>query len=240
MENPSILILHGWNLSSAVFEPLVDQFRSHGYKTYCIDLPGFGTSITPLKPLYLSDYVNFVTDFIKKKKLLKTVLVGHSFGGRIGIKIAAQNSGIIRALVLTGTPGYNPVPRLKIKFFLILAKAGRLIFSIPFLKVYQDIVRRFLYKAAQATDFYHTDIKMRQTFKNIISEDLKIYQKMIKTPTLLLWGEDDTIVPVAIARQMVKIIPQSRLKIISSRKHNLPYRQPQIFAQCVIDYLKTL
>lgn len=233
-----ILILHGWNLSKGKYQPLVDEFKKSGYEIEAIDLPGFGQSPLPQKPLVLSDYVNFVEKYIKEKRWKEVLLIGHSFGGRIGIKLASQNPSYMKALILTGTPGYNPVRQSKILFFLTLAKIGNIIFALPLLNNFKIITRRLLYKAARASDFYNTDINMQDTFKNIVSEGLVEYMHKINMPTLLIWGEGDKIVPLSIADKMKQVIPNSHLKVIKDARHGLPWTHPQIFADRVIQFLK--
>ncbi len=235
-----ILILHGWNLSAAKFDPLVSELNIRGYKVYCPDLPGFGKSKIPDKPHTLSDYIQFVINFLKKNKLNKIIIIGHSFGGRIGIKFASEYSQHIEHLILTGAPGINPVPKGKILLFLYLAKIGKIIMSLPILSNLTAVMRKILYKAAGASDFYHTNEKMRETFKNVIKEDLTSYMKKIKSKTLLLWGENDGIVPLSIARKMQDMIHNSRLEILPNTRHGAPWTNPELFANMVEKYINNL
>lgn len=240
MKNIPILILHGWNLSSDRFLPLKIEFEKRGYTVFCPDLPGFGENKTPQKPLYLSDYVNFVEKYIEENKLKKITLIGHSFGGRIGIKLAAQNSEYLHALILTGTPGIIPVPKSKVIFFLYLSKVGKIIFSLPILNLFKYKAQKFLYRFAKATDFYNTNEQMRETFKNIVKENLEIYLPEINTPTLLLWGKGDKIVSIDIAEKMNKLIKNSKLVEIKEARHGVPWTHPKEFIKEVDNFLETL
>ncbi|MBI2611415.1 alpha/beta hydrolase [Candidatus Gottesmanbacteria bacterium] len=232
-----ILILHGWNLSAEKFAPLVNELRIKGFNAQASDLPGFGTSPKPKNPLTLSDYVRYVDKYVKSKNWSEIVIIGHSFGGRLAIKLASQNPKFLKALILSGAPGYNPVPKLKILFFLSLAKLGNAIFALPILKNFSTLSRHFLYRAAQATDFYNTDKNMRDTFKNIVKEELVDYMAQIKVPTLLIWGENDLIVPVSIAKKMSKVIPNAKLTVIPDARHGAPWTHPKEFVESVIKFL---
>ena len=227
-------------MSASSFESLQKEFTARGYKTYCMDLPGFGSSKPPDRSLTLSDYVIFIEDYLKEKKLDKIILIGHSFGGRIGIKLAVSNPKKLSALILTGAPGINPVPRIKTLFFLTMAKIGNIIFSPPFLSIVRNMARKFLYRAARASDFYHTHAGMRETFKNVIKEDLKPYRSKINIPVLLLWGREDKIVPVGIAQKMNKLIKRSKLVIIPCARHGLPWTHPDLFVENTEKFLKEL
>lgn len=233
MKNIPILILHGWNLSALKFVPLQDELRKRGYNSICIDLPGFGSTDKPKNPLYLSDYVKYVIDFLQRQQIKKVVLIGHSFGGRIGIKLASENPQLLRALILTGTPGITPVPRSQVVIFIFLSKLGKIIFSLPLLSLFQKNARKLIYRLAKASDFYNTDQEMRETFKNIVKENLTPYLPKINIPTLLLWGSEDKLVPVKIAEKMKEMIYASRLVIIKNARHGLPWTHPDEFAKAV-------
>lgn len=237
MKNIPILILHGWNLSEAKFKPLQNEFIKRGFEVLCPDLPGFGKNKPPEKSLVLADYGNFVKKFLIKNKLNKIILIGHSFGGRISIKFVAENPKLFQSLILTGAPGITPVPKSKVIFFIFLAKVGRKLFSLPFFSLFQSKARQLLYSIAHATDFYNTNEKMRDTFKNIVKEDLVPYLSQINVPTLLLWGAEDKIIPVRIAEEMNKLIKNSKLVVVDNARHGVPWTHPKEFTDEVEKFL---
>jgi len=99
-------------------------------------------------------------------------------------------------------------------------------------------MRKILYRTAGASDFYHTKENMRQTFKNIVREELSPYLKKINTPTLLLWGRDDGIVPLSVAFRMSKTISRVQLQIINEAKHGVPWTHPEEFSRHLDRFLK--
>lgn len=230
VKNP-IVILHGWNLSASHFESLINELKARKFKVYCPDLPGFGQMQKPSKSLFLSDYVTYVEQYLKTNKLKDSILIGHSFGGRISIKLAAYNNTKIKSLILAGVPGINPVPRAKVVFFIALSKIGNTLFSIPILSSFKNPARKILYKLARASDFYNTDVALAQTFKNIVAEDLSHLLADIKVPTLLLWGANDNIVPIEIASRMSKLIPHAQFSIIPNARHGVPWTHPKLFEE---------
>lgn len=238
MKNIPILILHGWNLSASKFLSLTTEFKKRGYKIYCPDLPGFGKAKLSKKSWFLSDYTDYTKNLLAKNKLNKIIFIGHSFGGRIGIKFAAQNPDLLQALILTGAPGINPVPTIKVQLFLVLAKLGKLVFSLPFLSPAKDLFRKFLYNTANSSDYYHTNDYMLETFRNTVKETLIPYMSQINTPTLLLWGSEDKIIPLSIAQRMQNIIKNSKLEIINNARHGVPWTHPKEFADEVENFLQ--
>jgi pimeloyl-ACP methyl ester carboxylesterase len=170
----SVIVLHGWGLSAGTFAPLQVLLEKKGYRVYVPDFPGFGKSKTPLTPVNLSFYVRFLHTFIQKHAITNPVLIGHSFGGRVALKYQYAYPGIVRALIFTGTPGFTPTARKRLIFFILLAKIGKGIASIPPFCFFQKSIRSWYYYLAGARDYYRAKGVMQDTFKNIVQEELSI------------------------------------------------------------------
>ncbi len=239
MKHP-IVILHGWGLSAKTFAPLIALFRSHGFPVWAPDLPGFGNTKIPLKPLGLSDYVKFLSDYMQTERIVNPIVIAQSFGGRVALKYQATYPGRIHALVLTGTPGFTPVSRKKIVLFITIAKIGKLFFLIPFVSLLRDRVRSWYYYVVGARDYYRAEGVMRETFKRIVREELVTSMKKVHVPTLLVWGADDIIIPVSIARKMNKTIENSKLIVIPDSGHGVSYKNPKEFFRSIYDFLRSL
>lgn len=237
---PSIVILHGWGLSASRFAPLAKVFAKKGYRVVVPDFPGFGKSKMPARPYSLSDYSAFVHSYLGKKKLSRMILLGHSFGGRVALKYCDMYGNDLAGLVLTGTPGVTPVPRKRLFLFIVLAKLGKLFFSIWPLTLVQQKIRLWYYYLVGAREFYRAEGVMRETFKKIVKEDLMQYMKRIDVPTLLVWGALDAITPVWIGERMHKEIKRSKLVIIPNRDHGVPFRDPGLFVSYVEEFLRSL
>lgn len=240
MSKPTIVILHGWGLSGKRFLPLAGVLKKNGYQVFAPDFPGFGESELPSRPFTLSDYVNFLDQYIQKKRLDNYVLIGHSFGGRVTLKYCTQNREGLRGIILTGTPGFTPVAKRKLFFFIFLAKAGKLFFSFWPLSVVQEKMRAWYYYIVGAKEFYRAQGVMRDTFKLIVSEELLEAMHGVRVPTLLVWGELDQITPMWIARKMHPEIASSKLVIIPNHGHGVPLKDPKIFVKHITPFLRTL
>jgi pimeloyl-ACP methyl ester carboxylesterase len=240
MPKPPIIILHGWGLSREKFTVLKDILAKRGYVVYAPDFPGFGTSEIPKKPLHLSDYADFLHTYIVKNKIKNPVLIGHSFGGRVSLKYQMMFPNSIRALILTGTPGYTPVARKKIMVSIALAKIGKFIFSMPPFNFLKERVRGWYYYLVGARDYYRANEVMREIFKNIVQEDLLAPMNAVTAPCMLVWGKDDIITPVWIAEKMHETIHHSVLSVIPETGHGVSYKQPEVFADSIKQFLATL
>lgn len=248
MSKLPIIILHGWGSSSAAWEvtkQLLEKSRlpagRQGYQVLVPDLPGFGKEPPPKKPWSVSDYVDWVLD--KFGQLDKFVLIGHSFGGRIAIKLAAQSPEKVEKLILTGAAGIRFASlkeRMKITLFLLGSKIFNLFFYLPPFNFIKPLSRKILYYLLGAKDYVglHNET-IKETFKKVINEDLVSQMRQIKVPTLLVWGEKDLVLPLYHAKLMQKEISGSKLEIIKDAGHWFPYKtHPEIFVEKVLEFLR--
>lgn len=233
----NILILHGWGLSGSVYKDLASELKKHGFRIYRPDLPGFGKEKISEKPRGLGDYVDFILHYVKLNGLNHFTVIGHSFGGRIAIKLAANYPQLIDRLILTGVPGFRGKSCLKIFTFNILAKGGKLVVGIFRVSKLGYYMRKILYRLASTTDYYKAKGAMRETFKKIIDEDLVSSMRRVQCPTLLLWGKEDKITPVWMAEKMVKEIKGAKLMVVSGENHKFPYQNPKLFTRKIIGLL---
>ena len=240
MKKPTIVILHGWGLSGEKFVPLASELKKRGYRVFFPDFPGFGSTEIPSHPLKLEDYARFLDQYLRENKIVQPVLIGHSFGGRVSLKYEQMYPKSVRALILSGTPGFTPINRKRLLSFILLAKIGGAFWSLPPFSLFKGVVQRWYYYLVGAREFYRAEGSMRQTFKNIVAEELTSTMESVNIPCALIWGENDAIISVAIAQKMISTIPGAQLSIIPNVDHRVPYKQPGIFADYVEKFLKTL
>ncbi len=209
------LLLHGWWRESGDFAD-ISGFLSHEYRVVRLDLPGFGGSDRPKETWSVADYVNFVKKFQEKISVSPQVLLGHSFGGRIILK--GVGSGVLDAekLVLISAAGLKTAGMRKF-IFMTLAKIGDLVFSLPFLSLIKDRLKRRFYKLLGSG--YINSGHMKDIFKVVVDEDLSQFAKKIDTPTLLIWGKDDLETPVEQGLRLHKLLKNSELVELDGTGH---------------------
>lgn len=197
-----IILLHGWGQNIEMMKPLGDNF-SDKFRITILDLPGFGNSEEPKYTWTIDDYELMLEDFIKKLKIKKPIVIGHSFGGRLAIRYSARNP--IEKLVLFGSPCIRIQESLPIKVRML-----KLLKKIPGMNKFGEYMKKYIgsrdYKAASPI--------MRQTLVEVVNEDLSKYAKEIEEPTLLIWGQNDTEAPVAEAKELEKIMIDAALIIL--------------------------
>lgn len=103
-EGENLLFLHGWGAESGVFKRLIDYYCVR-YKTVAFDFPPFGMSGELAFDYTVHDYKDLTLALLKELKIEKTALVCHSFGGRVGALLAAENPRLVEKAVFCGSAG---------------------------------------------------------------------------------------------------------------------------------------
>jgi len=211
-----MLLLHGWGDDLRTFDSLVPLLSS-AYRCVRLDLPGFGQTEARKESWDVDRYAQFVKGFIEKLGLEVDVLVGHSFGGRIVIKGVATKDIQCSKVVLIGAAGLASRKSMRNFILKIAAKIGGVIMYVPPLIFWRETLRRKMY-ASIGSDYGNAGM-LKNTFLKIISEDLSENAKLIKTPTLLICGADDTHTLLSEGKQLSYLIQGSQLKVLQGAGH---------------------
>lgn len=236
-EGRAIVLLHGWGGSSASLEKLQDFLAGAGFKVINLDLPGFGESDIPTKPLKLEDYVEYLAQTLTALKLEKPVLLGHSFGGKISMLYAKTYPNKISSLILVNASGIKPNNELKKNTLYYPTKVFGSVFDLPLLKQIKPLIRKLYYKLVVGEHDYVKSGPMQETMKNIIARDLDDELKDIKTPTLVIWGEKDKDTPLWQGQKLATEINDARLEVVADATHGLPLHRPDIVANLTTSFL---
>jgi len=218
----AIIFLHGWQQNNRSFSTLV-PFLYKNYRLFLLDLPGFGKSESPPTNFSSFGYAKAVIEWIKKRKLRKVILVGHSFGGKIAAIIAAQESNLTSRLILIASAGI-PHPKKYYRFKKIIP--SQLIKIIP-----------FRLRSIFASRDYKQAGKLLPIFKNIVKEDLRPIFSKINIPTLIIWGENDKELSVKDGKEIHRLIKKSRL-IITAGDHFPFWKNPQKTAKLINQFIR--
>ena len=224
----NLVFIHGWGVNSKIFETvfyyLKDEFNIHYF-----DLPGFGN--TPIeKVLTLKDYADFFYKFLKENNIKESIIVGHSFGGAVAVKLALLHPESVFKLILISASAVRQ-PRRQI---ILIKKIA------DFLKpLLPEKLRKLILKLLgyDKTDYAQIENpKLKETFKNVISEDLSPYFSLVKMPTLVIWGENDAITPIAEGELIAKSIPGAKFGIIKNAGHFPFLENPNEFIKLIREF----
>lgn len=222
--NKTLVFLHGWGVDSKLWFKIVPKLINNNYSLYFLDLPGFGQSQIPNTAYDVDDYKKIVYEFVKKMGLQNINLVGHSFGGRITIKLAAENPDFLEKIVLVDTAGIVTASKIK-KIFALIAKIISPIFKPSFMQP----LRKKLYFLLGSE--YLENEKLSAIFSKVVSENLTRLLTRIKKPTLIIWGENDKVTPLYYGQLMNKLISKSKLVVFEKAGHFSFLDRPEEFVQ---------
>ena len=216
-----IIFLHGWRSEATVWQSTIQALCAlrfaQKYILYALNFPGFGTSEPPHRPFTLHDYAEIVKEFVIKLLAIshkpQAIIVGHSFGARVAVKLAAQNPELIQKLILVdcGKTHGQSAQRTAQSVLVTLAK--------PFFKPgFMQPLRKKIYEWLGAEDYIATP-ELKETYLNIIREPLEPLFPQITVPTLIIWGEKDTTVPLTYGKKIHRAICASRFAVIKNAGH---------------------
>lgn len=237
-EGEFVLFLHGWGSNIKLWQGLMDTVAPK-YTALALDMPGFGESDEPKEAWNVDDYVDFVLKFVDLFKPESLVLVGHSFGGRVIIKMLNRELPFeVKKIILIDAAGIKPKKTFKQKISLLAYKTGRKIMETKPLKaMFPDAVENMRKKRGSA-DYNSATPIMRQTLVKVVNEDLTELLPNIKASSLLVWGTNDTATPLSDGEKMESLIPDAGLVKVQGAGHYSFLEAPELVSRVVKSFLK--
>jgi pimeloyl-ACP methyl ester carboxylesterase len=204
---PAVVALHGWARSGADFAEIVS-----GLDAVAPHLPGFGTADAPDTVWGSAEYAELVADAIRP--FAPVVIVGHSFGGRVAVRLAAKYPELVTSLVLTGVPLLRLAPQSKprLSFRIVRALAKRRILS-------QSVLEKQRRKNGSA-DYNAAHGVMRDILVKVVNEDYRDDLAKITAPVRMVWGEHDTSAPTDAGRAAAELVNAS-FTVVPGSEHLL-------------------
>jgi non-heme chloroperoxidase len=239
---PVMVLLHGAGDSWHSYQRVLPLLPS-SYRVYAVTLRGHGLSDHPMKGYSRDDFAGDILEFLDELKLEHVTLVGHSLGSFVAQKVAEKDSaGRLSRLVLIGSgPG--------------IAKAGSDGQSItsPFAKLTDPVPYTFA-RDFQASTIYHP--VPAWFFETMVGESMRVPAatwhglsqsisgggslddlKKIKVPTLLLWGDHDSIFHRDDQQVLLQTIPNASLKVYPETGHALHWERPEEFTGDLLAFI---
>ena len=208
---PWVLALHGWQRSHRDFDAVLD-----GFDAIAVDLPGFGSTPAPPAAWSTVEYAAAVGPILDE--MAETVVVlGHSFGGRVGVHLAAAHPDRIGAQVLTGVPltrAPGPRRRAARRF-----RAGRALHRAHLVSDGRMEALRMKYGSA---DYRNALGVLRPILVKAVNEDYLGPLSAFPNPVELVWGEVDDEVPPVVAEIAVESCARGHLEIVPGSGHLTP------------------
>lgn len=230
-----IILMHGWGCNHSTLASIA-KILLPKMKVYNVDFPGFGLSSEPETVWGVEEYTRLIEKFVEKEGIVSPILLGHSFGGRVGLLYSSRND--VKKLILVDAAGVKPTRSLKYYIKVYSYKAIKHLLPLIFGKRKgNELLDKYRGKSG-SSDYNSSTPKMRAILSKVVNEDLKSVMPYIKCSTLLIWGKNDTATPLKDAQIMEKLIPDSGLVAFDGVGHYSFLENPYQFAAVIKSFLK--
>jgi pimeloyl-ACP methyl ester carboxylesterase len=230
-----VLLLHGWG-DSAEGLKILQTALAKKHKVIALDLPGFGGSQASDGVWGLDDYAYFVSHFLAKVdvKGLKAI-IGHSNGGAIAVRGMARGWLSADRLVLLASSGIRGEYKGRVKALRIITKAGKAL-TAPLPKSAKKKLRSKVYTTV-GSDMLVAE-HLQETFKKVITDDVREDASHLSLPTLLIYGDKDDSTPLKFAKALNDAIKGSKLEILTQAGHFVHTDEPEKTVKLIEEFLK--
>lgn len=205
---------HGWGQSGAAMLALAETLKAFASSSL-VDFPGFGRSPKPPDHWGTADYADGIAKWLRSLSEPQIIWIGHSFGCRVGLQLAARHPDLVAGMVLIAAAGLK-----RQRSF-----SERMRFGLK--RTAFKIARRFVQEGPQldalrkkfGSSDYQSAGAMRPVFVRVVSEDLTEVARAVRCPTLLIYGTQDTETPPEMGRRFQQLIPGSELALLEGFNH---------------------
>ena len=248
----TVVLVHGFSVPYYIFDPTFQFLTRHGFRVLRYDLFGRGFSDRPLAEYNIDLFFQQLADLLDALRLVRPVnLLGLSMGGPIAAAFTARFSGRVDRLILIDPAGARPIARSRLlkvvatpgvgDALLILAGEGVLVRGMAADFFDPKLVDQFQQRYRIQMQYKGFRRALLSTIRNNMLESfISIYRNIGKlgTPTLLLWGEHDTTVPLWHSDELRTAIPHAEFHVIQDCSHIPHYEKPEETSALLLEFLR--
>lgn len=232
---PPVLYLHGTHLGNLWLE--YHQLLARDLHVFAPDIPGFGLTERPDWMRDMSDYILYFRDLLDALDLQQVSLVGHSLGGWMVAEIAVWYPERVRRLVLSNAAGIrvkgSPIANM---FAMNPQEVVAACFDNP-------AAALPLMPPALNTDYFVKMYQERTTLASLawnphFDPKLAFRLQRLHVPTLIVWGENDRLIPSVYGTTLHELIPGSRLVMLEGTGHMPMFEMAEVWAEAIQNFLR--
>ena len=251
--NPALLLIHGFASSTLVWNKVFLGLAQAGFRVIAVDLVGFGYSGKPRNGEYtIAAQSNLLIKLLERLGIQRATFVGSSYGGAIAATCALDHPQRVEKLVLVGAVTNNQPLRLNLMRLFGSPVLGDVV--SPLLIGSRRLLRRRMKRVydrhALAVDERHVDARhvplrasgtQRAIIRTVRAWDAERISRdahLIRQPTLLLWGDNDSEIPLADGERLHEQVAGSRFVVFLECGHQPHEEYPEAFTNVVVDFCK--
>ena len=233
-EGQPFIILHGLMGGLSNFEGVMNCFSPKGYRVIIPELPVYTLPVLNTSVKSLSEFLH---DFIKHKGLKDVILLGNSLGGHVGLLYTKNHSDFVKGLVITGSSGLyennlgDGYP--KRGDYEYIKKKSQDVFYDPKVAT-KEIVDEVFESVNDRNKLIRTLALAKSAIRHNMAKELP----KMKTPTAIIWGEDDSVTPPNVAEEFNQLLPDSNLYWIEKCGHAPMMEHPDRFNEILEEWLE--
>jgi pimeloyl-ACP methyl ester carboxylesterase len=199
-----VILIHGLSGSSRWWWRNVSELARE-FRVYLVDLPGFGEMRGEVDGFSLSDAAEWLAALLRALDIDRANVVAHSLGGYIAVKLAVRYPHLVNRLVLVAPAGVD-VGKPLVGYSTSLLRAAR-----DLRPQFAAILARDFIRAGPGT--------VLRSARELLAEDTSTDLKNVTQPTLIIWGENDAMIPASTGDVYRREIPRSRLLVFEGAGH---------------------
>jgi pimeloyl-ACP methyl ester carboxylesterase len=253
-----VLLIHGLAGSSKTWDDVIPLLAEH-YDVIAPDLLGHGESAKPLGDYSLGAFASGLRDLLAVLGVGNVTIVGHSFGGGVAMQLGYQHPDLVDRLVLVGSGGLGREVSWLLR--ILTLPGAEYLMPLWFPKALVDrgtelgraLNRRDIrhprlaeiwraYSSLAGAENRHAFVRtMRGVIDpggQVVDASDRLYLAA-RVPTLIVWGDNDLIIPVSHAHVAHEAIAHSRLEILDGVGHFPHVEAPERFVDVLVDFLRS-
>lgn len=249
---PPIILIHGYTASVYVWKTTAPLLAAAGFRVIAVDLLGFGYSEKPRWFDYsIQSQARMVTRFMDRLGIGRAVVVGSSYGGAVASTITLDNPERVEKLVLVDAVINDDLKSHPVLRLASLRGVGEVI--TPFLSDSKTFMRYRMHGTlAKANHHMITDERIENirrplhaadghhsllaTSRNWSASHIERDAHQINQPTLIIWGEEDTVIPIKDGYKLHEEILNSRFVVLKDCGHVPQEEKSDLFAELVTEF----
>lgn len=248
----TVILVHGFSVPSFIYDLTFHFLRQQGFRVLRYDLFGRGYSDRPEVEYDLDFFVRQLTDLMNALQLTRPVnLVGLSMGGPITATFTARHPERVDRLVLIDPVGARPIPLARLLKVASLPLVGEALLALfgrdsmvrKIASDYSDekLDEHFLDQYIDQLQYRGFRRAILSTIRNhMLNSFMDIYRKVgsLNKPVLLIWGRQDTTVPLEHSEDLLRAMPQTEFYVIEDSSHIPHYEKPDETNPLLLEFLR--